>query len=268
MRQLDGKVVLITGSTQGIGAATARACVEAGARVMIHGRKEALATKLVEELGADKAAYVLKDLADDDAAAVIVDAVLAHFDELDVLVNNAGIFPRNNIDSLTPENYEFITAVNLRTPLFLCQAAVKAFRAHGRGGSIVNIGSMNAHTGQTDLLVYSISKGGLMTMTRNLADALSHENIRVNQLNVGWTVTETERALQTSLTHENWESEIPKVFAPRGHLMRPEEIAHHVVFWASEFSAPVSGQVYACEQYPIAGRNLINVVQGLLKERS
>lgn len=265
MRQLDGKVVLITGSTQGIGAATARACVAAGANVMIHGRKQELAEAMVAELGADKASYVCQDLADEQAARIIMDATLDHFGQLNVLVNNAGIFPRNDIDSLDTDNYKRIMDVNLRTPLFLCKEAVKAMRKTGCGGSIVNIGSMNAHTGQTDLLVYSISKGGLMTMTRNLADALSDEKIRVNQLNVGWTVTETERELQRSLLHDDWESEVPKLFAPTGQLMRPEEIAHHVVFWASDYSAPVTGQVYACEQYPIAGRNVINEVQSLLK---
>ena len=156
--------------------------------------------------------------------------------------------------------------VNLRAPMFLCQQAVKAFRLHGQGGSIINIGSINSYTGQTDLLVYAASKGGLMTMSRNLADALAPEGIRVNHLNAGWTVTDTERALKRSEgLPDDWESQVPKMFAPRGKLMQPHEIAQHVVFWASDVSAPVTGQVYECEQYPIFGRNLINAVQEYAK---
>lgn len=261
MCQLNDKVVLITGSTQGIGEAAARACVAAGARVMIHGRDEGRARALKNELG-DQAAYCVADLMDKATPELLMNSTLKAFGRLDVLVNNAGIFPRNNIDSLSLDNYNCIMTVNLRTPMFLCQQAVKAFRQHGQGASIINIGSLNAYTGQTDLLVYSVSKGGLMTMTRNLADALASEGIRVNQLNVGWTVTDTERQLkQSEGLPDNWESLVPKMFAPRGKLMQPFEIAQHIVFWASDLSAPVTGQVYECEQYPVFGRNLINAVQ-------
>jgi NAD(P)-dependent dehydrogenase (short-subunit alcohol dehydrogenase family) len=258
---LKDKVVLITGSTQGIGAAAARKCIDQGAKVMIHGRHEGRAKSLSDELG-DNAAYCIKSLTDPDAAEYMVSETVKAFGRLDVLVNNAGIFPRNRIHDITDEKYDLIMTVNLRTPLFLCQKAVEIFRDQPEKGTIVNIGSINAHTGQNDLLIYSVSKGGLMTMTRNLGDALSHEGIRVNQLNVGWTVTETEHALKRSEgLPENWEENVPKMFAPRGYLMRPEEIAHHIVFWASDLSAPVTGQVYSCEQYPADGRNIINVVQ-------
>ena len=265
MCQLNGKVVLITGSTHGIGEASLRACVEAGARVMIHGRDEAHARALHEELG-DKTAYCVADLTDEATPELLVNATLKAFGRLDVLVNNAGIFPRNTVDSLSLDHYNLIMNVNLRAPMFLCQQAVRAFRLHGQGASIVNIGSINAYTGQTDLLVYAASKGGLMTMSRNLADALALEGIRVNHLNVGWTVTDTERALKRSEgLADDWESQVPKMFAPRGKLMQPHEIAQHVVFWASDLSAPVTGQVYECEQYPIFGRNLINAVQEYAK---
>lgn len=257
---LQDKVVLITGSTQGIGAATARACIEAGAQVMIHGRHKGRASALATELG-DAAAYCIKDLTDKDAPEFLVSQTVERFGKLDVLVNNAGIFPRNHIHSIDDTNYEHIMTVNVRLPLFLSQQAVKAFHRQQSKGVIVNIGSINAETGQSDLLIYSMSKGALMTMTRNLADALAVDGIRVNQLNIGWTVTDTEREVKRREGHpEDWEQKLPKMFAPRGYLMRPEEIAQHVVFWASDLSAPVSGQVYACEQYPVHGRNLINLV--------
>ena len=103
-----------------------------------------------------------------------------------------------------------------------------------------------------------MSKGALQTMTRNLGDALGPENIRVNQLNVGWTYTETEH--QTQLNEgqpEDWLSKVPSVFAPSGSILKPEYIAPHVVFWLSQSSWPVNGQVYEVEQYPVIGRNKI-----------
>lgn len=261
MPRLDNKVVLITGSTQGIGAAIARLCVQEGAKVMLHGRNEERAQELEQELNG-QASYIIHDLAVLTAAKSLVEATIAKFGRIDVLINNAGIFPRNNIDTLTEEFYEWVMTVNLKVPMFLCQEAVAAFRKQGKGGNIVNIGSMNAHTGQTDLLVYSVSKGGMMTMTRNLGDALASEKIRVNQLNVGWTLTETERELKKSEGMiGDWESKLSHTLAPSGRLLRPEDIAHHAVFWASDDSAPVTGQIYEIEQYPIIGRNLINVIQ-------
>ncbi len=255
---LQDKVVLVTGSTTGIGRAIARRCVDEGARVMLHGRNETRASALHNELG-EATHYCLADLASPDAAETLVSATVSAFGRIDVLINNAAIYPRNNIDDLTSGFFDRVMTINLKAPLFLIQHAVGAFRKQQSPGVVVNIGSINAHCGQTDILVYSASKGALMTVTRNLGDALGPEGIRVNHLNVGWTVTETEHELkQKEGLPLNWESLIPKTYAPSGRLLHPEDVAAHAVFWASDQSAPVNGQVYELEQYPIIGRNLIN----------
>lgn len=255
---LKNKTILITGSTNGIGAATARRCVAQGAKVMIHGRKEDQAKRLVQELG-DVSSYVLADLKYADSCSYLIAETVKKFGALDGLVNNAGIYPRNNIDSANIADIEEVMRVNLYAPLLLCKAAVEVFRQQNRGGSIVNIGSINAYTGQTDLLIYSISKGALMTMTRNLADSLGPDHIRVNQLNVGWTLTETENLLKRAEgLPQNWQEQIPKAYAPSGRLLSPDNVAMHNVFWLSDQSAPVSGAVYEVEQYPIIGRNRLH----------
>lgn len=255
---LKNKVILITGSTNGIGAATARRCVAEGAKVMIHGRKEDSAKKLVQELG-EASSYLLADLMDEKSYVYLITETVKKFGRLDGLVNNAGIYPRNNIDSASLEIGEKIMRVNFYAPLLLCKAAVEIFRKQKAGGAIVNIGSMNAYTGQPDLLIYSASKGALMTMTRNLADSLGAELIRVNQLNVGWTPTENEIFLKISEgLPENWQERIPKMYAPSGRLLSPDNVSAHVVFWLADQSAPVSGVVYEVEQYPIIGRNRLN----------
>jgi len=258
---LPNKVILITGSTNGIGAAIARCCVAQGAKVMIHGRQEDRAKALVAELGEDSAQYVIADLADENAYSDIVAETIRKFGTLHGLVNNAGIYPRNNIDTISLPICEQIMRVNFHAPLFLCKAVVPIFRKQGTGGSIVNIGSMNAYCGQVDLLAYSSSKGALMTMTRNLADSLGSDRIRVNQLNVGWTPTDSEIVLRRKEgLPDNWQDRVPKMYAPSGRLLSTENVATHVVFWLSDQSAPVTAVIYEVEQYPIIGRNRLNEV--------
>ncbi len=254
---LKGKTVLITGSTTGIGKATAKYCAEMGAKVMIHGRNKDRAKEVCDEIG-HNTQFVIAELDDVDAPKKIIDATIDAYGEINGLVNNAGIYPRNDIHTATVEDFNRIMAINLQAPLFISQQAVKHFLKQG-GGAIVNIGSINAYCGQNDLLIYSASKGGLMTLTRNLAESLGTKNIRVNQINAGWTVTETEKEtlMKTGLP-EDFHTQVSPLFAPTRKLYVPEQVAPHVAFWLSELSAPATGQVYETEQYPVIGRNHIN----------
>jgi len=257
---LKNKVVIVTGGTAGIGLEIVKESLKLGAFVMIHSshNSEEKAKELIKQLG-KKSAYVSADLSKFDELKTIVCKTVEHFGRVDALVNNAGVFPRNNIENIDADTYEYIMNVNFRAPLFLCKEVIKVFKEQNIKGSIVNVGSINAYCGQDDLLVYSASKGALMTMTRNLADYLGKSSIRVNQINVGWTHTDKEH--QTQLNEgkgSDWYKNINKSFAPRGTILAPQEIAKHVVFWVSDYSIPVSGSIYEVEQYPIIGRNKIN----------
>lgn len=251
---LSDKIVLVTGSTTGIGEAVVRRCIEEGAKVMIHGRSQDRAETLSQEFG-DSAAFVIADLLEPDSPQRIIDAVQDRFGRLDAIVNNAALTTRCNLENVDLETFERIIFVNLRAPLFLIQKALPLFRRQG-GGNVVNIGSVNAYCGEPNLLVYSMSKGGLMTMTRNLADRYAREHIRINQINVGWTLTENERKLKESEgLPTGWEHTLPPSYAPFGRIFMPEEVAAHVVFWISDHSGPATGTVYEIEQYPMLGRN-------------
>lgn len=256
--RLKNKTILVTGSTNGIGAAIASQAVREGANVMIHGLEQSVAEQLSSLLGG-QTRYTIADLSNTSNCKQLIDATVESFGSIDGIVNNAGIYPRNTIDNLTEALFDQVITVNLKAPLLLSQLAVQQFRKQKTKGSIVNIGSINAHCGQPDLLVYSISKGGLMTMTRNLSDALGSEGIRVNQLNVGWTVTENE--IKTKIKDglpPDWQAKVPPLYAPSGQLFKPEQVAQHACFWLSDESAPCSGSVYEVEQYPLIGRSRLS----------
>ena len=137
----------------------------------------------------------LADLADVEACRGVVRFTIETFGGIDVLVNNAASVARGYIEDAPVELWDAIMAVNLRAPFLCLQEAVKSMKTRG-GGSIVNIGSVNAYIGEPKLGPYSVSKGGLMTLTRNAAASLNRYRIRVNQLNVGWTLTEGEERVK------------------------------------------------------------------------
>lgn len=250
--RLEDKVLLVTGSTTGIGEAVARRCSQEGASVMVHGRDEARARAVSEEV---RGAFAVGDLGDPAAADQLVDATVERFGRIDGIVNNAALTTRSAIDGTTADVFDRIIAVNLRAPLLIIRAAMPHFRRQG-GGVVVNIGSINALCGEPNLLAYSISKGGLQTLSRNLADAHAADGVRINHMNVGWTLTENERRMKVEEgLGLGWETQLPTQFAPSGRIFYPEEIAAHVAFWLSDEAGPVSGAVYEIEQYPMVGRN-------------
>jgi len=141
--------------------------------------------------------------------------------------------------------------------ILIIREAVKYFRTQGGGGTVLNIGSVCSLGGPSDLLVYSMSKAGLVCTTRNLANTLATEKIRVNLLNPGWVTTPNEIALQQRLgMPPGWEKNVPKFYAPTGRLLVPEEVARHAIFWISDESAPANGVVYELEQYSHVGRSV------------
>jgi len=256
---LKGKTIIVTGANSGIGWGVTQALHGAGANVLLHGLSARELRPRVEQLG-ERAAWVEGDLTDISQLEKLVPEAIKAFGQLHGLVNNAAVLTRDDLHTTSAHMHDEIMAINCRAPMLLCQQVVAQLRRQKTGGSIVNIGSINAHCGQANILSYSMSKGALQTMTRNLGDSLGPEKIRINQLNVGWTLTENEDRLQRSEGRpENWLEEIPGVFAPSGTLLIPENIASHVVFWLSDISAPVNGQVYEVEQYPLIGRNKIDV---------
>ena len=251
--RLQDQIILVTGSTTGIGAAMARRFVQEGARVIVHGRDATRGEALRLELGADRAAFIAGDLADAAHPDELAAAAVAAFGRLDALVNNAALTTRARLTETDLAFFDRMVAVNLRAPFMLIRALLPALKESQ--GSVLNIGSILAHCGQSNLPVYSMTKGGLMTLTRNLANALGRDRVRINQMNVGWTLTENE--YHTKIGDglpPDWPDHLPPVAAPFGRLLSPEDIAEAAVYWVSRASSPVSGSVFEIEQYPLIGR--------------
>jgi NAD(P)-dependent dehydrogenase (short-subunit alcohol dehydrogenase family) len=251
--ELTGKVVLVTGSTTGIGEAIARRAWQDGANVVLHGRDVERGQKTAAELG-PRAIFVQGDLADRDVPRRLIEQTIASFDKLDAVANNAAWVIRSDIYTTDAELFDKVMSINVRAPFLLIQAALPHLKR--TRGCVLNIGSMNAYTGESNLLAYSVSKGALMTLSRNLADALCYEHVRVNHFNVGWVLTpnEYEYKRKDGLPPD-WPDNIPAQFAPTGRIMAPAEIAAAAVFWLSDESRPFSGSVVDLEQYPFVGRN-------------
>jgi NAD(P)-dependent dehydrogenase (short-subunit alcohol dehydrogenase family) len=252
---VTGKVALVTGSSSGIGRGIVERLTALGARAMVHGLDEIEAADTMSRLraaGRDVVA-VGGDLVDEAFCRRLVPITLEVFGRLDVLVNSAAITSRGSIETATTAFWDRVMAVNLRAPFLLIQTAIAPMRAVG-GGAIVNIGSINAYIGQDNLGPYSVSKGALMTLTKNAALALRKDRIRVNQLNVGWTLTEGERTVKQEEEGlgEEW---IAAAVATRpfGRLLLPHDIAAAVEYFVTDAGACVTGSVLDLEQFPVGG---------------
>ena len=252
MSKLAGKVAVVTGATSGIGRGIAEHFAALGSHIVVHGRDrtDGLETVRRVEAAGREAEYFDGDLTSEDVCRALIASAVERFGGLDILVNNAGDTGRGDLERISVARWDTIMAVNLRAPFILIQASIAHLKARG-GGSIVNIGSILAYVGEPKLGAYSVSKGGLMTLTKNAASLLNQYKIRVNQINVGWTLTEGERRVKREQEgkSDDW---IEQAIATRpfGRLLAPLDIAYAAAYFASDESACVTGSVLDLEQYP------------------
>ena len=244
---------MVTGSGAGMGEGIARLFAAEGARLVISGRDEAkgaaVAASIVGEGG--QAIFARADVSVEADCRALIDRTVEAYGRVDVLINNVGLSTRGTIEDTSVELWDKIFATNVRGAFICMQQAVRHMKTHGRG-SIVNIGSVNAYIGEPKLMAYSASKGALMTLTKNTASYLNRYRIRVNQLNVGWTLTPNERRVKVEEEGkgEDWVEEATRT-RPFGRLLLPRDIALAALYFASDESECVTGSVLDLEQYPV-----------------
>ena len=254
---LAGKYAVVTGGSQGLGAATARLFAARGAAgVVLSGRDEQRGQAMVAELEAAgcRARFVAGDLQELASCRRVIAAADEAFGTLHVLVNVAAVTDRGTIWDTSPEGYERIMQVNARAPFFLIQDAVKLMQRDNVAGSIVNISSVVARGGPPFLTVYAMAKTALNVLTKNVAYAVMRSRIRVNALNVGWMDTPAEDAIQRRCHSDGGEwLQAAEAGMPFGRLLKPQEVARAIAFLASDESGMMTGSVLDFDQSVAGG---------------
>jgi NAD(P)-dependent dehydrogenase (short-subunit alcohol dehydrogenase family) len=238
--QCAGKVVLVTGAQQGIGRAMAAEFAAAGADVAINWLDDERAAERVADAvrGCGRRAFLVQaDMARLDQIAALVPSVGSALGPIDVLVNNAGVFPRVPFLDMTESDWDFVLDINLKGSCFCAQAVARAMVADGRAGAIINLASGAAFRGSPRGVHYVASKGGIVAMTRQMALELAPHHIRVNAIAPGLTDTAQPR-------YGSSEAEIAAAarLIPLGRIAEPREIARAAVFLASDDAGFVTGQ--------------------------
>ena len=248
---MNEKVVIVTGGTQGVGEGIARHLADLGAAgLVICGRNQELGQKVAAELECPSL-YVPTDLEKEADCRRVVAACDERFGRVDGLVNAAGITDRGTLEDTSIELWDRMFAVNTRAPFILMQESVRIMKREGRGGSVVNILSMSAHGGQPFITAYCASKGALATLTKNAAHALRFDQIRVNGLNIGWTATPNEHKTQIAMGKpEDWlEAVEPNM--PFKRLLRPRDVAGMTAYLLSDEARMMTGSLIDFDQYVI-----------------
>ncbi|KPC49812.1 SDR family oxidoreductase [Amantichitinum ursilacus] len=232
MKRLEGKVALVTGAAQGIGAACVRLFAQHGAKVVINVRqRDERARALLGEVGVENALIAEADVADADSVKRMADAALERFGQVDILINNAGINVFNDPLKLTDDEWERCFAVDLKGAWHCAQALLPHMLARGYG-NIVNIASVHGHKIIPGAFPYPVAKHGLIGLTKALGIQYAAQGIRVNSVSPGliltplaedWlaTLSPAERQRQTDLL-------------PCKRIGEPEEVAYTALFLASD----------------------------------
>ena len=250
--QFKGKNIIVTGSTQGVGAETAKLFAARGANsITICGRQEEKGIKVkkeIEDLGS-KCIYVKADLANVEDCRNIVKRADKEFGTIHTLINAAGYTQRGTILSATLENYENNFNVNARAPFILMQETIKIMIRDKVKGTIASVLSIAMYSGMPFIVAYSGSKAALAIMTRNIANSVSGHQIRVNALNIGWTDTPAEHEIQTNVHNKDndWLQNTEKN-VPFKRLTKPIDVAKGLAFMCSEESGLMTGSIIDFDQ--------------------
>jgi NAD(P)-dependent dehydrogenase (short-subunit alcohol dehydrogenase family) len=251
-KRLAGKIVIVTGGTQGVGEGIARYLADLGAAgVVICGRNQEHGRTVAAALEGSgcQSLYVPADLEHEADCRRIVQQCDKRFGRVDGLVNAAAITDRGTLDDTSVELWDRMFAINTRAPFILMQETAHIMKREGQGGSIVNILSMSSYGGQPFITAYCASKGALATLTKNAAHALRFDHIRVNGLNIGWTATPNEDIVQKAMGKPNNWLEQADAAKPFKRILRPHDVAGITAYLLSDEAEMMTGALVDFDQY-------------------
>ncbi|HRX35777.1 MAG TPA: SDR family oxidoreductase [Aestuariivirga sp.] len=256
---MDGKIAVVTGSTQGLGEAIAHLFADRGVKgLVIAGRNAKNGARVKADLEGKgvKTVFIEADLSKLDDARKLVAACDKEFGKVDAVVNAAGMTDRGTIWDTSPELFDGMFNINVKAPFFIMQDALHLMKRSRTSGTIVNILSMASHGGQDFITAYCGSKAALSVLTKNVAFSVMNYRIRVNGLNIGWMDTPGEdRIMKTYHDAEAGWQEKAEAARPFGRLLKPTEVARAVAFLSSAESGMMTGSIIDFEQWVVGTGN-------------
>jgi 3-oxoacyl-[acyl-carrier protein] reductase len=242
---VQDRVAVVTGGSRGIGAATVKMFVAAGAKVLFnYQQNRAAAEQVASECGRnkDRCAAVQADLRDIESARALIEQAVQRFGGVDILVANHGIWPPEDvpIDRMTDQQWRDTIAINLDSVFGLVKHAVAQMKQQGRGGSLVLVSSTAGQRGEAFHCDYAATKGAVISMVKGLSTELARDSIRVNCVAPGWVATDMAApALNDPATRERVFSTIPL-----RRVATPDEIAAPILFLCTEHAGFITGEIF------------------------
>jgi 3-oxoacyl-[acyl-carrier protein] reductase len=235
--QLKNKVAIVTGSGHGIGRAIALRLASVGARVVVADLNIDTARQTAQEIetGGGQAFAQKADVTSQTNVAMLIGKTVETYGSLDILINNAGIYPHAPILDITESDWDHVVAVNLKST-FLCSQAAARHMIEQKNGVIINIASIDAKTRTTGNAHYAAAKAGVISFTRTMACEMADHGIRVNAVAPGWILTDPQKA-----GTERWLKIAEDI--PVHRFGSPEDVAEAVLFLASDSAAYITGEV-------------------------
>ncbi|RMF10117.1 MAG: SDR family oxidoreductase [Alphaproteobacteria bacterium] len=260
--RLDGRVAVITGGASGIGRATAVMLAHEGARVIAADLNLAGAEETARRCGEGGIAREL-DVSEPESWRAVFDDVLDICGRLDVLVNGAGVGWAGDFANMPMDAWNTMVAVNLTGVMLGCQAGVKAMERAGNGGSIINISSMGGLVGGDDIVGYCATKGGVTLLTKAVAlyCARRKSGIRCNSVHPTYVDTEMLDPIAEAYGDRDAMLKAMGALVPLGRVARPDDVAHAILFLASDESAMVSGSPLLVDGAQLAGFPGVHAVE-------
>ncbi len=239
--KLDGKVALVTGASRGLGAAMARALASAGADVALHSNEQPAQDTAARIAAIDgrRTELLTADLSDRVAADKLVTDTIAAFGRVDILVNNAGIIRRRPAAQHTDEEWDSVIEVNLSNAFRMCRAVGRHLIERQQPGKIINVASLLSFQGGVTVPGYAAAKGGLMQLTKALANEWASQGINVNAIAPGYMQTDNTRALREDPQRNRQITER----IPAGRWGTPDDLGGAAIFLASQAADYVHGHV-------------------------